>query len=279
MGGNIMIKRILFIFLGSFLLTCLLPAHSGALFLQGPVLDQAEEGWNDFGLVIRAEADVMLVSVHYPNQGAADNIELRLHSDGTLLSSTPVLSGNPDATVNINYPLTEGEIYDLVSTTPNNRYWAYAQLPFVNSEITVLSSYGTDLSFPYNAFWFAFDEITTQISQPVIQEIAIDIKPGSSQNSINLKSKGVVTVAILTSGNFDARDVNQSSVAFAGAAPVRCVEEDVDGDGDDDLVCHFRTQDLISLDENSTEAYLTGSTYDGIPIEGADTVDITPKKK
>jgi hypothetical protein len=54
--------------------------------------------------------------------------------------------------------------------------------------------------------------------------------------------------------------------------------EDVDGDGDEDLLFHFKTQEL-DLDENSAEATLTGATDSGQPIEGTDTVNIVPKGK
>lgn len=43
---------------------------------------------------------------------------------------------------------------------------------------------------------------------------------------INLKSKGVVPVAILTTPFFDAKDVDISSVIFAGAKPVKNNLED-----------------------------------------------------
>ena len=257
----------------------LLPTLSVGQDLIGPVLDQKEGGWYDFGLVVRAELDVMLVSVHYPNQGLADSIELRLREDGTLLCVVPVPAGEPDATVIINYPLTAGEIYELVSTTPDNRYWAYfSEWPITNSEITVLSSYGG--IFPYVDYWFAFDVITIGSIKSANQEIVIDIKPGSDQNSINLKSKGMVTVAILTTENFDAYTMlDPVSVVFAGALPVRYDAEDIDDDGDEDIVFHFRTQSLTELDENSSEAFLTGLTYEGHPVTGVDSVKIVPTKK
>lgn len=120
-----------------------------------------------------------------------------------------------------------------------------------------------------------------QIERVFFKEIVavlvdIDIKPGSYPNSINLGSRGVVPVAVLSSGDFDATDVEAESVVFAGASPVRWTVEDVDGDGDDDLLLKFGTQDL-DLDEDSTEATLTGETADGVPIEGTDTVNIVPK--
>ena len=42
--------------------------------------------------------------------------------------------------------------------------------------------------------------------------ISIDIKPDSDRNSINPKSKGVVPVAVLGSMEFDATQVNLSTV-------------------------------------------------------------------
>jgi hypothetical protein len=109
-------------------------------------------------------------------------------------------------------------------------------------------------------------------------EVAIDIKPGSDPNSINLESKGVVPVAVLTTDDFDASIVDPATVVFAGASPLRWAMEDVDGDGDLDLLFHFKGQEL-DLDEDSTEATLTGTTFDGLPIEGTDTVNIVPKGK
>jgi len=116
------------------------------------------------------------------------------------------------------------------------------------------------------------------MAAPPVLEVAIDIKPGSDPNSINLKSKGVVPVAVLTTDDFDASTVDPDTVLFADAAPLRWTQEDVDGDGDMDLLFHFKTQEL-ALDEDSTEATLTGDTTDGKHIRGTDTVNIVTKGK
>jgi len=117
-------------------------------------------------------------------------------------------------------------------------------------------------------------------SDPLVigQIVPIDIKPGSYPNSINLRSKGVVPVAVLTTEEFDAGTVDPASVVFAGAAPLRSALEDVDGDGDVDMIFHFKTQEL-GLEATSTEATLTGSTYDGQNIQGTDAVRIVPGSK
>ena len=107
-------------------------------------------------------------------------------------------------------------------------------------------------------------------------DVSIDIKPGSDPNSINLKSKGVVPVAVVTTGDFNAATINPDTVRFAGASPVRWTMEDVDGDGDLDMLFHFRTQDL-NLDKTSTSATLTADTFDGLHVSGTDSVNIVPK--
>lgn len=113
------------------------------------------------------------------------------------------------------------------------------------------------------------------IVEKSLLEITIDIKPGSCPNSINLGSKGVVPVAVLTSEQFDASRIDPATMLFAGAAPLRWAIEDVEYDGDLDLIFLFKMQEL-DLDEYSTEATLTGKTFDETPVQGADTVNIVP---
>ncbi len=107
------------------------------------------------------------------------------------------------------------------------------------------------------------------------QDVDIDIKPGSYPNSINPKSQGVIPVAILTTASFDATTVDPASVRFGpgGAAEAHGTGhiEDVDGDGDNDMVLHFRTQ-ATGIECGATSASLTGQTLGGQPIEGIDSV-------
>ena len=115
-------------------------------------------------------------------------------------------------------------------------------------------------------------------SGPPVVEVEIDIRPGSDQNVINLGSGGVIPVAILTTAEFDAATVRPGSVRFAGAAARRWTMEDVDRDGDLDLLLNFRIREL-GLDETSTQATLRGETFPhagGMLIEGTDTVRIIP---
>jgi len=108
-------------------------------------------------------------------------------------------------------------------------------------------------------------------------DVPIDIKPGSDPNSIKPSSQGVIPVAILTTATFDATTVDPSTVCFAGD----CTEahgtghiEDVDFDGDLDLLLHYETSQT-SIVSGDTQACLTGTTFGGQAIQGCDSV-LTP---
>ena len=105
--------------------------------------------------------------------------------------------------------------------------------------------------------------------------VDVDIKPGGDRNSINLKCHGVIPVAILTTEDFDASMVDPETVLFEGAAAKHWALEDVDEEGDDDLILHFRCQE-VSIEGDATEACLEGETYDGQDIEGCDSVRLVP---
>lgn len=116
-----------------------------------------------------------------------------------------------------------------------------------------------------------YDNICVSPTGVVERDVQIDIKPGSFPNSINLKSKGVVPMAMLGTNDFAVSDVDHDTVMFANAVPLRWALEDVDNDGDEDMILHFKTQEL-TLDAASTEATLTGTTTDGVSFVGTDSV-------
>ena len=106
-------------------------------------------------------------------------------------------------------------------------------------------------------------------------DVSLDIKPDSDTNPINLKSKGVIPVAILTTADFDASSVDPSTVTFGPADAFMAHSdahfEDVDGDGDIDLLFHFKTQETGIL-SGDTQACISGKTYEGLDIQGCDNI-------
>jgi hypothetical protein len=108
-----------------------------------------------------------------------------------------------------------------------------------------------------------------------VHTVSVDVKPGSFPNVVNIGSRGVVPVAILTTDAFDATTVDPLSVAFgpsgAPEAHGRGHFEDVDGDGRLDLVLHFDVR-ASGLQCGDTSASLTGKTWNGHAVQGTDSI-------
>jgi hypothetical protein len=111
--------------------------------------------------------------------------------------------------------------------------------------------------------------------------VSIDIKPDETPNAINPSSRGLTTVAILSTTTFLApSQVDQSSLEFGHTGNESSFAfcsspEDVNGDGIPDLVCHFVTQNT-GLQPGDTQGVLTGKTVSGRSIRGVDSVVIVP---
>jgi hypothetical protein len=115
---------------------------------------------------------------------------------------------------------------------------------------------------------------------PAPLTVAIDVEPYRRANVINLQGR-MVPVAILTTDNFDAANVDPESVCFGSAndpsqracMPLHCKGElkDVDGDGDLDLLLYYETSST-GIVAGDRQACLTGKTYDGQLISGCDRV-------
>lgn len=106
--------------------------------------------------------------------------------------------------------------------------------------------------------------------------VDIDIKPGSAQNKINPNSGGRTSVAILTTRAFDATGVDPSTCYMMGpntrngGAPVENWHpNDVDGDGDIDMVLQFQTN-MTGIDHGDESAGVIGNTDVGESFSGND---------
>ena len=123
-------------------------------------------------------------------------------------------------------------------------------------------------------------------------EVSVDIKPLSWPNPINLKSNGLIPVAICGTEDFDVTQIDPTTVNIylegvgTGVYPVRWAYEDVADterggpDGYLDLVLHFKNQEVVvDSDLTSYEGEVTLSIggnlkeeHGGTPIAGEDIV-------
>jgi hypothetical protein len=164
-----------------------------------------------------------------------------------------------------------------VITTERNMQWLQADFDGPIDTLVLRRNPHVNDTSPENSY-YTIDDVT--FDTITVRSVTIDIKPGGEPNSINLRSKGVTPVAILTTEDFDASTVNPATVTLEGVAPVKSRMQDVDGDGDLDLLLHFSTKELAEvLSTASTEATLTGETNEGIAIEGTDSVKIPKGSK
>jgi hypothetical protein len=173
----------------------------------------------------------------------------------------------PDATPDLAtiFRARFGYVLGLIPSGPNTE---------LNSNLT--APQGDIYNNPLAIFFTGFNEISTAFSASVFSlRVAIDIKPDSFPNVVNPRSEGVVAVAILTTNDFDATTVDPLSIKLG---PNEAVEahnaghtEDVNGDGRLDLVLHFNVQDT-GITCGDTVVVLTGTTLDGQPFSGVDSI-------
>ena len=112
-------------------------------------------------------------------------------------------------------------------------------------------------------------------------QVNVDIKPGDNANLINLRSRGKLPVAILSTAAFDVTAINPLTVTAAGApvivkpngTPMSSLE-DINGDGLLDLVVHVSTAALQPNLDN--ECLVEGTTFAGEYFFGTDTIAVVP---
>lgn len=132
--------------------------------------------------------------------------------------------------------------------------------------------------------------------RPPTQVVGIDVKPGDDRNRVRISGKEEIAVAVLGTPAFDATTVDPSSACFGDAPPpggttsyqqpagadADCTEahgrghiQDVDGDGDLDMLLHFETAQT-GFDHGDTTATLTGMTTTGGTFVGSDSIRTVP---
>jgi predicted outer membrane repeat protein len=112
--------------------------------------------------------------------------------------------------------------------------------------------------------------------------VDVVVKPGSNGAPINLNSHGQTPVAILGSVDFDVAAADLTTIQVEDptlgiqVSPVESRLEDVNGDGQLDLLLFFSTEELAdgALDAESIALLLTGFTTDGLGLFGTASVRI-----
>lgn len=122
-----------------------------------------------------------------------------------------------------------------------------------------------------------FDSRTLACSPELPTRVRLDVKPGSFPNVINVKSNGVLPIAVLSTEHFDATQIDPASVRFGDTGTEAIAQywslADVNGDGRTDLQFKFKTQETaIACD--TTLVSITGKMYSGAEIRGTDEVKV-----
>ena len=157
--------------------------------------------------------------------------------------------------------------------------------------------------FEQQIIWIWVEAPEEPSAEPGYLEVPVDVKPGSCRNPLNVRSQGVLPVAILGTEHFDISQINPETVKMEGVAPLRWSMEDVatpfepfvgkegafdcteEGpDGFTDLSLKFSRQDLVAAlgdvsDGDVVLLHLDGELFDGTPFEGEDVVVVLKKGK
>ena len=148
-----------------------------------------------------------------------------------------------------------------------------------------------DLTHGWAAGWpYTTGKGTILKYTPTVSRVDIDVKPATEPNNVNLKSKGLLPVAILGSSSFDVTAVNPATInigvvqlASRGSAKTPKLAyslSDVNSDGYLDLVANFEIQALVNagvLTPTTVTLTLKANLYDTTPIEGTDSANIVPR--
>jgi len=230
--------------------------------------------------------------------------------NGTYVPGPVVFSGPLTA-----FPIVASEdaagVWDVtLSTSGDHSDWVWLITTLVPGTITVppecFGDEGCDDGNPCTEDACVENECV-HVPWPGCGTIAhLDIKPGSCPNPVNPQSKGVVSIAVVGSNLFDVVQIDVDSLTLARADGVggfitpmmvkrgprvhiedvatpfdgrRCTCHELNGDGMDDLLLKFSTQELVETLELGSLSWgesviltMNGSTLDGISLQASDCI-------
>jgi len=208
--------------------------------------------------------------------------------------STGKISGGGGGLIGYNWP--GGVTYDSYwDTQTSGKSSSYGGIPKTTEQ---MMQQGTFVGWDFVEVCDIVENETYPFLRPTLKPVpvAVDIKPGSCPNPLNLAGRGILPVAVLGSQDFDVGTIDRGSIFLDGISPIRTSYEDVaspvtDGsececavDGPDgyvDLTLKFRTQEVVEelivrpgeLEKDQTLVLtLAGELFDNTGIEGTDCV-------
>jgi hypothetical protein len=199
-----------------------------------------------------------------------------------LSSFAPFVDDVQEWRVEVWNPADDGVLAELHSTQPGDP--AFQDWTVREADLTPWVGQAIRLAFTQvdNFYFFnaRLDAVEVQLRSQ--DEIEIDIQPQDVDNPVNPASQGLVSVALLGSATFDVHSVDATTLGFGpnGARPGHDIceselllshVEDVDLDGQDDLIVHFRNRET-GIAFGDTEACVKGALVGGTEIVGCDTI-------
>ena len=245
--------------------------------------DGAAKNW--FGNAVALDDDTALIGS--PNRGSAyiftrsgeewieqakltasDGAELDLFGSAVALDGDTALIGSRNRGSAYVFTRSGGEWTEQAKlTASDSQIWNYFGLSVaLHGDTALIGARGDDGNGSARGSVYIFSLNAATV-------VTIDINPGSETNNINPNSNGLVAVAILTGGEFDVLQLDPDTAKFGpGEATVeRYTVTDVDSDGDQDLLLHFRIQEA-GIACADAQATLVGELYDGTEITGTDSM-------
>ena len=129
------------------------------------------------------------------------------------------------------------------------------------------------VQFSYDNTYLAIDNFAYLPGQ---ESLAIDIRPNSLKNRVDLQSIGRLPVAVFGSPAFDPNLIDVASLRLGAtgqeAAPVKHVFKDVNLDGEVDLLVRFTIAD-IGVTCTTKQLMLKGALQSGQEVVGTDFVN------
>ena len=232
------------------------------------LVGSGSEGDMDFYLLYAKSGDVITVDI--------DNGFTRFGAPESVNTVLAIFGSGPDYKI---LRMNTNSIVDAGSVSPFDARIEEFVAPITSTYVVGVTSHprffldgGTTMDSPF------FDSGTYMLRitgvSPAIRQVAVEVKPGDNRiKAVNPRSRGKIAVAILGSQEFNALDVNKSSLTFGSTGDEPSLHrcnwhgKDVNGDGNVDLVCHFYMQ-RAKFKWTDEDGVLKGVSNDGEAFSG-----------